>query len=122
VKVVLSGIDVRLLQQCERFHSVSCEELETQLRQYCISVSHEYFELAMRELRELAFDLAEEILIKQSFNKSNGVASHDWGAQRFLRRHPGLSFTKTDSTSIVRIVVFNKKEVGHFNNFAEGVV
>lgn len=52
-------------------------------------------------VRSMAFNLAEQLNIKNTFNKEKRLAGYDW-LKMFLSRHPELRFRKSDGDLLTR--------------------
>lgn len=61
-------------------------------------------------VRSMAFKLAEQLKIKNTFNKENKMAGYDW-LKMFLKRNPELSVRKAEGVSLSRVQGMNKKVV-----------
>lgn len=79
------------------------------------------FGISGKELRVLAYQLAERHNIKNPFNAENGMAGEDW-LSGFLKRHSDLSYRRPDPTSAARAMAFNKVTVNEFFTLLEQVV
>lgn len=64
----------------------------------------------MKDLRELAFQLAEKNKMSHSFNKKTGMAGYQW-AESFLKRNPVISLRMPEGTSGARPMGFNRPAV-----------
>ena len=62
-------------------------------------MKHKMFVLSTSEIRQLAFDLAEEKKVVQPFRLNNKMAGKDW-LRGFLRRHHEISIRSPESTSM----------------------
>lgn len=71
------------------------------------------FGLTSKDLRSLAFQLAERNGLNHRFDQSSGLAGQDW-VKGFLSRHPTLSIRTPESTSGARAMGFNKIAVAQF--------
>lgn len=88
-------------------------ELEEQLVKYCLVMESTFFGLTRRDLRRMAYQLAERNGIKHPFGQLN-MAGRAW-LDLFLKRHKGrLSMRKPTGTSFARAVGFNKANVSMF--------
>lgn len=95
-----------------RFKPVFSGESERELKQYCTDIDNYLFGLTLKDVRRLAFDLAERNSITHPFDKVTGLAGRDW-AYGFLKRC-GLSLRQPEPTSIGRAMGFNKVQVDLF--------
>jgi len=96
-----------------RFTPVLDADFEKELVQYCIIMQQRLFGLTLKDLRSLAFDLAEKNSICNDFNATKRLAGRDW-AQQFLRRNPELSLRTPEPTSLARAVGFNRVQIARF--------
>lgn len=88
-------------------------ELEEQLREYCLVMESTFFGLTRRDLRRMAYQLAERNGIKHPFVKNN-MAGRAW-LDLFMKRHKDrISIRKPTGTSFARSVGFNKENVSMF--------
>ncbi|XP_045449069.1 uncharacterized protein LOC123657592 [Melitaea cinxia] len=104
-----------------RYKTVFTREQEEELSQNIKSMETRLFGITGKELRILAFQLAERNHIENQFNTQTGMAGEDW-LSGFLKRHPKLSFRRPESTSAARAMAFNKIAVNEFFTLLERVV
>lgn len=104
-----------------RYKTVFNKEQEEELSQYIKSMEARLFGITGKELRILAFQLAERNHIENPFNAETGMAGEDW-LSGFLKRHPELSFRRPEPTSAARAMAFNKVAVNEFFTLLESVV
>ncbi|CAI6356543.1 unnamed protein product [Macrosiphum euphorbiae] len=71
--------------------------------------------LTIRDIRSLAFQLAETNKLPNNFNKVNQLAGKSW-VYGFFKTHPILSLSTPEKTSASRAQGFNKITVGKFFN------
>lgn len=83
------------------FVTVFSPQQEEQLAMYAIQMSECLYGLTLKEMRSLAFQMAEYNGIQHPFDKHLKLAGPDW-LQSFLRRHPALSLRTPENTSIPR--------------------
>jgi hypothetical protein len=93
--------------------TVFYKEVETELKEYVLTLSKLYYGLTPKELRRLAFNYAEAKNISHTFNKEQSLAGKDW-LYGFLNRHPDLRLRQPEGTSLNRIGGFNKEETTLF--------
>lgn len=79
--------------------------------QHVLQMQKRFFGLAPKELKKLAFDLAEHNKLPHQFSGQTKMAGKDW-LRAFLRRHLEISSQKPEPTSLSRAVGFNKIRVG----------
>ncbi|XP_054267225.1 jerky protein homolog-like [Macrosteles quadrilineatus] len=94
-------------------HSCFSQEQEAELAKRVIGFANLFYGITITDLRRLAYDLAEELQIKHSFNREKRMAGEDW-VSGFRRRNPQISLRKPSATSISRVTGFNKQEVDLF--------
>lgn len=88
-------------------------KLEEELVKYCLVMESSFFGLTRRDLRRMAYQLAERNGIKHPFVKNN-MAGRAW-LDLFIKRHKDrLSIRKPTGTSFARAVGFNKENVSMF--------
>lgn len=92
---------------------VFTREQEQEILKHLMDMEVRFYGLTMKDVRKLAFDLAEKNHLKHSFNKEKGLAGRDW-LRGFLKRNPTLSFRKPEATSIARARGFNRTSVNAF--------
>jgi hypothetical protein len=68
-------------------------------------------------MRELAYQVAENIKLHHGFNGENKAAGLDW-LEGFLNRHSELSLRKREPTSAARAMGFNKTDVSQLLNLS----
>ena len=71
------------------------------------------FGLTTRDVRRLAYEIAERRGIQHHCNKASGMAGIDW-LDGFLKRYSDLSIRRPEATSLARAVGFNKPKVQQF--------
>jgi len=79
------------------------------------------FGLTTKEIRLLAYQLAEKNQINHPFAKENDQAGLDW-MYNFMKRHPDLSIRKPEATSAARASGFNPTAVGKFYTLLSGII
>lgn len=93
--------------------SVLGEDLEKELVKYCKVMEERFFGLKIRDIRQLAFQLAIKNNIEHPFPLSKGAAGKKW-LRNFRKRHPTLSIRKPHSVSLSRAKGFTKEKVAAF--------
>ena len=101
---------------------VFTKEIEEELVRYLIKGSKIFHGLTLKELRQLAYQLAA----KNNLNMPESWIEHeeagtDW-AEGFMRRHPQLSVRQPEATSLQRMSSFNKHNVNCFYDNLEEVM
>lgn len=109
--------EVRALGRQSTF-SVDMEKI---LTEHLLKLEECFFGLTIREIRKLAFDVAEKYSLPHSFNKDNKMAGKKW-FYAFMRRNPQLSLRKPEGTSMARAKGFNRENVAHFFDILEKIV
>ncbi|XP_055523893.1 uncharacterized protein LOC129717770 [Wyeomyia smithii] len=79
-----------------------------------------YYGLTQRDVRSLAFELAEMNQISHPFSQSEKLAGYDW-LKCFLKRHPNLSLRSAENTSLARATGFNRHSVRKYFDLLEGI-
>lgn len=95
------------------FTCVFNEEQENELVKYLTIMESQMFGLTIKEMCQIAYQLAERNNIKHPFNQDNCSAGRDW-AKGFLARNRTLSIRKPEATSAGRAMGFNKVAVNRF--------
>lgn len=70
-----------------RFRPVLNADYEKELVEYCLEMQNRLFGLTVRDLRSMAFQLAERNRLDHGFDTEKELAGKDWVAG-FLRRNP----------------------------------
>ena len=96
-----------------RFRPELNEEYELALTAKIKSMEALLFGLTVRNIRKLAFDLAEKLGVPHRFNKETGLAGPDW-LSGFLKRNPSISIRTPEAVSISRAIGFNKSQIDQF--------
>ena len=96
-------------------------EMENELATHVLKMEEMMFGFTRKEVRQLAFQLAERNAIEHVFRRSSGMAGKDW-LRRFLKRHLEISISDPQQTTIDRAKAFNRQNVGHFFNLLEEVM
>lgn len=89
------------------------EKQEDELVSYLTRMEGQLFGLTVKELCELAFQLAERNGIRHPFNKEDCSAGRDW-VRGFMARNPTLAVRKPEATAVARAMGFNKVAVQKF--------
>ena len=83
-----------------------------------ILTRHWFFGITRRDLRKLAYDVAERNGIAHSFSNKEQLVGWDW-VKGFQSRHPIISLRIPEVTSAARARGFNKVVVSkHFENLS----
>ncbi|CAH2003933.1 unnamed protein product [Acanthoscelides obtectus] len=93
---------------------------EAQLVQHILELENRFYGLTLRDVRKLAFQLAERNNIKHNFNKDTQMAGKAW-ASDFRKRHPELTLRSPEATSLARAQGFNKVSVTKYFDLLEEV-
>ncbi|KAJ4451383.1 hypothetical protein ANN_02845 [Periplaneta americana] len=80
-----------------------------------------FYGLTVKDVRQLAFQLAERNQLKHPFNKNTGLAGEDW-FEGFKKRHPEISLRSPEATSIARSQGFNAVSVNKFFEILKSVL
>ena len=106
----------RFLVVTRRFNSA---DIERELVQYILTMEGMMFGITFKEVRGLAFQMAERNNIPHPFK--NGVAGKDW-LQGFMSRHPELSLRQPEATSAATAHGFNRQSVNRFFDLLTALV
>ena len=88
-------------------------EIEQELVSHVLKLEELMFGITPRELRVLAFEIADRNEIPNRFSKEKRIAGKKW-YYSFMRRHPEIRLRQPESTSFARAKGFNKENVHHF--------
>jgi hypothetical protein len=69
-------------------------------------------------VRSMAYHLAEQLKIKNSFNKVKRLVGYD-RLKMFLKRHPDLSVRKSEGVSLARCQGMSRAKVGSYFDLLE---
>lgn len=104
-----------------KYKNVFTSEQEDELVSYLKTMESRLFGLTMKDLRSLAYQLAEKNGVPHTFNKQTCLAGQDW-VKGFLTRHPILSIRTPENTSGARAMGFNKVAVSQFMSLLNEVI
>ena len=89
------------------------DQYEQELASHVLDMQRRFYCLTPKELRRLAFTLAERNNLVHPFSRKTESAGYCW-LTSFLHRHKQLSIRKPEATSLTRAVGFNKVQVSRF--------
>lgn len=95
--------------------------MEVELVQHILRLESCFFGLTIKDLRHLAFQLAEKYELHHRFNKQKQLAGWKW-YYKFMRDHPEISLRMPESTSMARCRGFNKQRVMDFFDKYEDIL
>lgn len=101
-------------------NTVFSRQQEEELMQYLLEMDKRLYGLTLRELRSVAYQLAEKNHIPHQFNRKTQLAGYDW-ACGFRKRHPQLALRSPEPTSMARAQGFNKVAVSGFFDVLERI-
>lgn len=101
--------------------SVFTPDQEKELVDHILKMEETFFGLTTKDIRYMAFSLAEKNKINHPFNKELGLAGEDW-LSGFRKRHPELTLRKPEATSAARAQGFNKPNVEKFFQLLKSVM
>lgn len=104
-----------------RFVSDLPPEFEVELKQHILDMESRFFGLTCLEVRQLAFQVAEQNSIPHRFKVEKQMAGKKWLAC-FLARNKEISVRKPEATSIARATGFNRPAVSKFFNLLKKVI
>lgn len=100
------------------------DQLEVQLKDYLLHCSKIYYGLTPKNIKELAYELAEAnrhtVNIPDSWI-NNKCATAEWFTC-FMKRHPRLSLREPEGTSLSRATSFNRTNVNNFFDNLQSVL
>lgn len=91
---------------------------EKELVEYALLMENRFFGLTLRELRSLAFEVAERNNLPHNFNRGKQMAGKCW-LYSFLKRNPELKLRLPEATSRARAMGFNRSVVNNFFDLLE---
>nr|CAI5859600.1 unnamed protein product [Callosobruchus analis] len=94
------------------------DELENILISYCLEMEKRFYGLRTKDVKKMAFLLAERNGLPHPFTEKNHSAGWKW-LRSFMKRHPQLSFRRPQPTSMGRIKGFKKDKVDEFFDIFE---
>lgn len=110
------------VKQVGEFTCVFSAEQEAELVDYVLAMEQRLFGITAKEMRKLAFDLAEKNDLDHPSNKAIRLARR-YLLCGFRKRHPELSLRAPEATSAARAQGFNRQAVeGFFRLYDEIVI
>lgn len=94
------------------------DELEKELVRYCLIMEDRFFVLTVRDIKQLAFQLAVQNNIDHPFTERKGVAGKKW-LINFLKRNPSVSLRKLQSMALSRAKGFSRENSNMFYDLLE---
>lgn len=85
-------------------------DLEKALVEHILALESRFFGLTTKDVRILAYELAEKLKINHQFNKEKRIAGKGW-LRSFRSRNKNLSLRRPEATSMARAEAFNKPQV-----------
>jgi len=95
-----------------RFKRVFSDDMERQLKQRVLEMEGIFYGMSTTDLRRIAYEFAEGNKINHVFSRRKRMAGKDWMID-FVRRH-NLSVRTPQSTSMNRVVAFEREKVSRF--------
>lgn len=89
------------------------KQIESDLTEYCVVMEHKFYGLKTRDVRAMAFKLANLNGINHNFSKTTELAGRKW-LKGFFRRNPKLSIRQPQGLSFARAKGFNPNDVSKF--------
>lgn len=103
------------------FQSTLNRDLEIAIVNHMLDLESRFFGMTTTDVRKLAYEVAEKMKIKHSFNKETKMAGKGW-LHGFRQRNPQLSLRLPEATSLARAEAFNKPQVSKFFSKLEQVI
>ena len=69
------------------------EEIEQQIADHVIQLEQRFYGMILKELRILAYEIANANIINTTFNSNPKMAGKEW-VKRFLAKHPQILLRK----------------------------
>lgn len=95
------------------FKPIFTRAQEEELALYIKDMESRLFGLSPKDVRKLAYQLAEKNRVPHTFDPQTRMAGEDW-LTNFLKRNSSLSIRKPEATSAARAMGFNREAVGMF--------
>jgi hypothetical protein len=92
---------------------VFTSDQEMEIVQHIEEMETRFYGFTKKELRSLAYQLAEKNGLNHNFNKESQLAGEHW-LKGFRDRHPNISLRTPEATSAARARAFNKNNVNKF--------
>lgn len=83
--------------------AIFCNDMERILSEHILHLEECFFGLTIREVRKLAFDVAEKYDLPHNFNRDTKMAGKKW-FYAFMKRNSHLSLRKPEGTSMARAI------------------
>ena len=112
-RAIQAGKTVNLTPQLGKFKRTFSEELEKQLVSYMKDQDAKFMPFSKREFFKFAYDLAEQLKLPHQFKNEDKTAGKQFYYD-FMSHHPDLSLRTLQSTSLQRVLRFNKPQVDRF--------
>lgn len=93
-------------------------DIESALVKYCLEMECRFYGLTAKDIKRMAFQLAERNNLYHPFKKTDESAGWKW-LRSFMKRHPQISLRKPQPTSLKRIKGFTKTNVKKFFDIYE---
>jgi hypothetical protein len=97
------------------------EEVEYDLLNYVLQLEERLFGLTRKDLRRLAYEIAEINKLPHRFSHEKGMAGDKW-YYGFIARHPQISLRQPEATSMARARSFCKENVTEFFTVLDKIV
>jgi hypothetical protein len=94
------------------------EDLEKDLVKYCKKMEETFYGVTVRDIKQLAFQLAVKNNVDHPFPLAKGAAGKKW-LRNFLKRNPTLSLRKPQSMALARAKGFTQANVKMFYDLLE---
>jgi len=92
---------------------VFSDEVENQLCEYLLEMSARGFGMTQQQVCAFAYELAEKNHLEHNFDRNLKRTGPDW-FESFLHRHHNLSIRDAETTSLGRLMAFNRPQVNQF--------
>ena len=90
------------------------DDVEKELFNHIVYIEKSLNGLCTKDVRKLAYEIAESTGIRHSFSKETKMAGKEWLRRGFLTRYPNLSIREPQGTSLARVSGFTKTKVKNF--------
>ncbi|XP_055640903.1 uncharacterized protein LOC129778185 [Toxorhynchites rutilus septentrionalis] len=102
----------------ETHRTVFSSQQEQEMLNHVLNLQSRLYGLTARDIRKMAFELAEKNRLPHPFNPKTRLAGRDWFIG-FMKRHPTISMRTPEGTSVARARAFNKPSVQRFFDVLE---
>ena len=96
-----------------RHRIILSDDVEKELFDHITSMEKALYGLGTKDVRRLAYEIAERTGISHPFSREKKMAGKEW-LRDFLARYPSLSIREPQGTSLARVSGFTRSKVNEF--------